>query len=771
MTKRNLILLACVALLSTTYGCSDSGEVDGFGADYGGNNGAGAGNNGGDNGDNGGGSVEVPGDEGGEEGGGQALRVREYFPETLLFAPSVITGPDGVADVPVTMADSITTWRVSGLANGPTGRLGSGTDGIRVFQDFFVDIDFPLYLTQNDWVAVPIAIFNYLDEPQTVRISVDPSSGEWFRMEGDDEIVVHLEPGQVTSRHFKIRVVDAGRHPFQVNAIGTGQSDAVRRFVQVRPDGRRRTVSWSGRVDGGVEHTVTIPANAVEGGSSILVRVLPGLFSQVVDGMESMLRQPSGCFEQTSSTTYPNALVLQYLRETGKSSPMLESMAIEYLNLGYQRLVSYEVPGGGFEWFGRPPGHRILTAYGLLEFSDMAKVMTIDPKILGRTRAWLLAQQESDGRFRAAPEGIHEGATNNFTDSDLRSTAYIVYALLESGDNSSQTQAGVQWIRANASTGSDAYTLGLVANALWLADPADPALSAVFERLDAMKVQDGEKTFWEASGASFTYSAGAGLTVETTAWVLQAYLRAGRMAEVDAGIEFLMANKGSWGAWGSTQGTILTIRLLLQRLKVSAAGGAGDLAILHDGIEIGGFTVTEETSDLLRQLELGERIHSGDNVVRINFEGEGNFMYQLVGTWYEPWEDTQDDELGMAVHYEGTNFMVGDMANAKAVVRNLQPYRRDMVMVDIGVPPGFELISSDLTAWQADPTLGVSRWERRGAQVTVYLYGLEPYQELELPFRLQAKMPVNAQTPPSAAWLYYQPEIRVPARPVTLVVN
>ncbi len=767
--KTNPILVACVVgLMGLALGCSDSGLESGAPGDYG-NNGAGGGNNGDGGGNNGGASVEVPGEDPGQ-GEGPALRVREYFPETLLFEPSVITGPDGVAEVPVAMADSITTWRVSGLANGPTGRLGSGTDGIRVFQDFFVDIDFPLYLTQNDWVAVPIAIFNYLDQPQTVRISVDPSSGEWFKMESAAEIVVHLEPGQVTAEYFKIRVVDAGRHPFQVTAIGTEQSDAVRRYVDVRPDGRERQVSWSGRINGAVEHTVPIPANAVGGGSSIQVRVLPGLFSQVVDGMESMLRQPSGCFEQTSSSTYPNALVLQYLRETGTSSPLLESMAIEYLNLGYQRLVSYEVPGGGFEWFGRPPGHRILTAYGLLEFTDMAKVMTIDPAILDRTRSWLLAQQDSDGRFRAAPEGIHEGATNNFTDSDLRSTAYIVYALLESGDRSSQTMAGLNWIRANASTATDAYTLGLVANALWLADPADPALVEVFTRLDSMKLDNGVQTYWEATGASFTYSGGPGLTIETTAWVLQAYLRAGRLDVVDRGIEYLMAAKGSWGAWGSTQGTILTIRLLLQRLKSAAGGGHGTLRILHDGVEIGAFTVTEETSDLLRQLEI-PRVHRGDNGVRIEFEGEGNFMYQVVGTWYEPWEDASADELGMAIHYERTSLRVGDVVQATAVVRNLGAERRDMVMLDIGVPPGFSLQTADLNAWLADPALGVSRFEQRGAQVTVYLYGLAPYQELSLPFRLQAKLAVQAQTPPSEAWLYYEPEIRVPARPITLTVE
>jgi len=40
------------------------------------------------------------------------------------------------------------------------------------------------------------------------------------------------------------------------------------------------------------------------------VRVFPGVYSQIVDGLDSMLQMPSGCFEQTSSITYPDILVV-----------------------------------------------------------------------------------------------------------------------------------------------------------------------------------------------------------------------------------------------------------------------------------------------------------------------------------------------------------------------------------------------------------------------------------------------------------------------------
>ncbi len=98
-------------------------------------------------------------------------RLRQYFPETMLWLPDAVTGADGKLSVDVPVADSITTWRVTALASTQDGRLGSATGSLRVFQDFFVDLDLPLALTVGDEIAVPVGVFNYLPGEQTVRWS------------------------------------------------------------------------------------------------------------------------------------------------------------------------------------------------------------------------------------------------------------------------------------------------------------------------------------------------------------------------------------------------------------------------------------------------------------------------------------------------------------------------------------------------------------------------------------------------------------------------
>jgi hypothetical protein len=735
-----------------------------------------------------GGQPEAPVDEGagggetdGETGGGgDAPRVRSFFPETLLVEPAIITDPDGTATIPVTLADSITTWRVSGTANTQSGQLGSGTGGIVVFQDFFVDINFPVSLTQNDIVSVPIALFNYLEEPQTVELTVDAeASGDWYTLLSSDTLSVALDPGEITVRYFDVQVDKVGWHPFQVTAIGTEMSDAIRRVVEVVPDGQEQLVIHSDRLTGDVTRTVTIPVEAIDDASALFVKLYPGLFSQVIEGLDSLLQMPSGCFEQTSSTTYPNVLVMQYLQESGQSSPEIEMLATEYISQGYQRLVSYEVPGGGFEWFGNDPAHRILTAYGLLEFTDMAEVFPVDPAVIDRTRAWLASQQESDGRWRAAPEGIHEGATNNFQDSDVRATAYIAYAMLRAGDRSAGTLRAVDWVKANLSGIDDPYSLGLVANMLLVADRTDTRARQILSDLDDMKetreTDSGTIAWWESGSQSLYYGSGESMHMETTAFVLQAFIMAGTQPEtVEQVVGYLISNKGEFGQFSSTQATIHALRAFTMLLSEATTSGEADVEVFLGDTLIDSIHIDAASSDLMRLFDLQDLVVEGDNEVTITIDGEGQFLYQIVGRYYLPWSEvgppSSADIVSIDVAYDRTELAVDETVQVTATVRNNSDARLDMVMVDLGVPPGFDVVMADLERYASDAGSPVQRVERAGRQLTVYVYGLDAGEELVLEYGLRATMPLEATTPPSAVWLYYDADVRTEQAPVKLTV-
>ncbi|TVQ98980.1 MAG: hypothetical protein EA398_12750 [Deltaproteobacteria bacterium] len=720
-----------------------------------------------------------PGGGGGDDRG-DAPRVRSFFPETLLVRPDLITDNDGRAQLTVPLADNITTWRMTGMASSLDGMLGSGTAGLRVFQPFFVDIQFPLTLTMNDRVQVPVALFNYLETAQTVELRVDETaSGDWYTLHGPSTLRVDLEPGEVTVRTFDVQVERPGRHAFQVTALGSEMSDAVRRVVDVVPDGLLVEPTVSDRIGESVSRTIHVPEEAIADASQLFVKIYPGLFAQVVEGLESLLRVPSGCFEQTSSVSYPNLLVLRYLQETGTGTPELELRATELLAQGYQRLVSYEVPGGGFEWFGNDPAHRILSAYGLLQFHDMRAVFPVDEAVITRTQAWLASQQEGDGRWRAAPEGIHEGATNSFRDSDARATAYIAYAMAESGETTASTRA-LAWLRGQVGSLDDAYSLAMAANAFLAADTADATGHSLLERLEAMKESEeadtGVRYFWDSDSQSLYYSGGNAMRMEVTALALQAYVRAGFAPQtVEGGINFLLANKDSFGNWSSTQATILTLRLFIEQLLRSTGDAEGTLRVYHEDTLVETFQVDASNADLMRQVDLTDRVLTGDNDITLTFEGEGDLLFQIVGRYWIPWDlaDSTPPEspLTIDVEYDRTRLEVDEQVTVTVTVHNRSVDRQDMIMLDLGIPPGFDVLTGDFRPLIDDPSIPITRTERRGRQLTVYVYGLDPGSTLTFDYRMQATLAVRATAPSSAVWLYYQPDARAEAVPVEFDVQ
>jgi hypothetical protein len=227
-----------------------------------------------------------------QSGSAQAPRVRQFFPETLLWMPELKTDTSGFAALDVPLADSITTWRVTALASTQDGQLGFSNAALRVFQDFFVDIDLPVALTQNDEVSIPIAVYNYLQTAQNVRLQVKQEA--WFELQDEPEKALQIAANDIEVVYFRIRVKQFGEQAFQVTALGDKLSDAIKRSVTVVPDGRLFRRSTSDWLRQGTSVTATIPIESIAGTARIEVKIYPGVVSQVVEGLEKILRLPYG---------------------------------------------------------------------------------------------------------------------------------------------------------------------------------------------------------------------------------------------------------------------------------------------------------------------------------------------------------------------------------------------------------------------------------------------------------------------------------------------
>ncbi len=189
-----------------------------------------------------------------------------------------------------------------------------------MFQDFFVDVSFPATLTR--------AMRSSSRSPSTTtwrrrRRSISASS----RGAGTRSARRHAERCPSRRARCAASVPGDGEHGGRQLAPRSPRRAARAPTPWPAPCAWSRTASPSQRAQSGMlapgsaEHALSFPRTAVPGSNQLYLEIYPAFLSQVVSGMDSMLQVPNGCFEQTTSTTWPNVLVTQYMKPDRPDHP------------------------------------------------------------------------------------------------------------------------------------------------------------------------------------------------------------------------------------------------------------------------------------------------------------------------------------------------------------------------------------------------------------------------------------------------------------------
>ena len=650
------------------------------------------------------------------------------------------------------------------------GQLGSQQLPIKVFQPFFVELNLPVSLTRGDEVSVPIVIYNYLDKPQTIEIEL--AEDEWFTLLGDDpqpKRTVELEAGAVSSIGIPLRIKDVGIHNLKVTAHAGETSDAIQRQIEIVLNGRRVEEFVSGKLDEPVRMPLDIPENVIPGSVRAIVKLHPSTFSQLIEGLDAIFAMPSGCFEQTSSTTYPNVLALDYLRRTKKTVPSVEAKAREYIHVGYQRLLSFEIDRGGFDWFGNPPANMLLSAYGLMEFEDMAQVHDVDPNLIQRTRNWLLSRRQADGSWSAAQDALHDdwaGTWREGRQDNLGPTAFIAAAVFFDGKAAQQAGSTLDYFLSHpAQSIENPYVLALVINAIAAIDSKNVELPAYVTQLESLRqTGDDDRVWWSQPDNEHTafYGNGASGNIETTAMAAIALMNAnGSRTAVRGALNSLVENKDSRGTWHSTQATVLALKALL----LGTERPLGDQESRKVEIALGGevvrtIEISKAQADVMQQIDLSDMVTSaGQYQLSINETTESATGYQVAFRYHVEDQDSpesSDEPLSINIAYDRERLTVDQRVTAVASVVNNMDQPAPMVILDFPIPGGFEIERGELDELKGSGK--IAKYQITPRKVIVYLRGLAPGNNLELRYRLRATMPVKVAVPPAQAYEYYNPD-------------
>ncbi|MGH1337293.1 MAG: MG2 domain-containing protein [Aureispira sp.] len=684
-----------------------------------------------------------------------AVNTRTDFRSTIYWNPNVVV-KNGEATINFYNNDAITQFRITVEGFGAQGQIG------RVEHQYFTQLPFemltkvPREVLTGDKINIPLTLTNNTNTtlkgqlsiqvpphlkllkaaPKTIQLAAGASKtllleAEVLNKTAEGDLIITLKANGLVDR-FKTTIV-ANPRGFPVQEVFTG--DQMKESFPL-----------------------TIQ-EVLEGSLTAKLQVYPSTLDEVMNGMESMLRMPSGCFEQTSSSNYPNLLVLDYLRETNTSLPALEEKVGQYLGTGYQRLTGYESPSGGFDWWGRDPGHEALSAYGLMEFVDMKRVYPVDQSLIDRTAKWLLSRRDGKGGWIKNTHALHSWALAEVTD------AYIVWAITEAG-YAQEIQKELNQSYKDAIKSEDPYRLALLANALFKAK--DQRANTLLQELVKLQKKDGS---FMGLTSSVTNSTGQSLMVETSSLTVLAMLQSkGYDKNIQSALKAIQGGKNSYG-YGSTQGTVLALKALLEYAKGSKkTSEAGDLLVFVDGKQVTSLSYTPDQKEIVLP-NFGKHLKNGRQKITVQYANTTMPMpwdVEITYTTRLP-QNSSDCPFSLETKLPKAQVNMGENIRLSTTLVNTTDKGQPMTMAMIGIPAGLSVQAWQLKELQEKKVFDY--YELFEGYVVLHYEQMTPNQSKTVHLDLKADIPGNYEAPASSAFLYYTNEHKVWAQPERLVIN
>ncbi|MGE0546205.1 MAG: alpha-2-macroglobulin family protein [Kofleriaceae bacterium] len=693
---------------------------------------------------------------------------RTDFRETIYWNPSVETNDRGEAEVAFVMSDAVTAFRATAEGFSTAGLPGAGQLSVQSKLPLTLDAHLPVEVTAGDKIRLPVSLTNETD--QALEANLAAQFGSAFKLSskaGDGKL--RLAAGEKRSVMFDLDVVATSGTADVALALTTrGLKDELKKTIRVVPRGFPFELSASGTAkrDGQARHQLDL-AGALPGSIRATVTMYPSPVAAMTKGMEGMIREPGGCFEQTSSTNYPNIMILGYLNSTESADAALVSKTQGVLDRGYKLLTGYETKQRGYEWFGQTPGHEALTAYGLMEFADMAKVYDVDHKMVERTADWLMSRRDRKGGFSRSQTALDTFGRA----SEPTTNAYIMWALAEAKrSNGLDVELAAQ--RTLGGSTKDPYLLALATNTNLLAAPNAAETAAMVRRLAGMQAKDGS---FPGAKESITMSGGESLDIETTALSLLALIKASSNNEYDTqirpAVEWLNARRGGYGQWGNTQATILGLKALTayseHARQIQAPGAA---TVFVNGKPAGTLEFDKGRKDALVWDDLASFLVPGNNVVEIKLDSAASLPYSIAIEYRSARpQSSPDAKVAITTKLLRTQSRMGEGVTLRAHIENKTADGIPMTLARVGIPGGMVFQTWQLKELRDKGVIDF--YETRPREVILYWRALAPSAKKHVDLNLLSSVPGTYEAPASSAYLYYTAEDRAWTAPVSLTID
>lgn len=232
-------------------------------------------------------------------GGGGRAPARELFDTLLKWQPRVVLDAGGSATLKLTMNDSLTEFKLVGIATAGAGLFGTGSTKVKTRQDLQIISGLPPLVREGDSFKAMLTLRNGTARQMVVNISGKSGATTLapqkltLAPEGAGELSWPLKAAEgVASQEWEFAAREEG---------GNGQ-DTLRITQQIAPavpvTVQQATFS---RIAGKFDVPVTLPAGALPGKGGLEISLSPKL-AAVPPGLKRFFEDyPFGCLEQKTS--------------------------------------------------------------------------------------------------------------------------------------------------------------------------------------------------------------------------------------------------------------------------------------------------------------------------------------------------------------------------------------------------------------------------------------------------------------------------------------
>ncbi|MDF1696784.1 MAG: alpha-2-macroglobulin family protein [Saprospiraceae bacterium] len=663
------------------------------------------------------------------------VTVRSDFRKTIYWNPSIQTDKNGEAMVTFYTSDEVTSF--SFIAEGITsnGKIGRKTEKIVAVKPLSIDCKLPSYFVLGDTAELSLVINNESNFDQHIFLNV---ACDALAIDYADLQSILVKSGKSISVPLHVIPKDVSeKSTLKISAKSDSDLDVLVKQIAVMSPYFPMQFSHSG-VD--TDTFKILLENPIQQSIQAQLNVYHPINSAMA-GIESLFRRPSGCFEQVSSSTYPNVMVYQYLENNNSAQRENMAEAMRYIIDGYKKLAAYETPVGGFDWWGNAPGNVALTAYGLLEFTDMSKIYKgVDSEMIERTIEYLLDKRDGKGGFKVQ-KGSHAFRSVLY---DVQN-AYILYALSRQTIKSVDLSLEYETSKKHVLESKDLYKTSLMALTAYNMEFMD----------DYQKFMEIINTALQETllsnitcQSSITRSGGNNKKIETLSLMALAMMKDQQSSKVTMSkiIDHIISSRRN-GRFGSTQSTCLAIQAILTYSEWPPNTHLKQKATITA-------TIDEQPSSIIeKELQL-TGINKDTHHMIIDYSTSSSKTYEVSVDYLSKIpKSSSDPELGLTTQLLTPHCTLADQVSLYVELSNLKDKWAANPTLILGIPSGMSIQMKQLKELKKAGQFDY--FEVFENKLVIYFNQMAPLATKSLLIDLKADIAGQYTAPPSCAYPYY----------------